>query len=86
MKFVQNNIKTSLLFASIRLWIKPQKITNQKHLLRRAHWLASLLILSNHFPSVCECFSGSWGLIADGIHSAANLVADFVVLFAIIQK
>jgi divalent metal cation (Fe/Co/Zn/Cd) transporter len=27
-------------------------------------------------------FSGSQGLIADGIHSLSDLIADFVVLFA----
>ena len=55
-----------------------------KHQAARRSTLVSVVV--NIFLTVTQVFtgivSGSQGLIADGIHSLSDLVADFVVLFA----
>ena len=43
-------------------------------------------IILSFFQIVAGVFSGSQGLVADGIHSLSNLVADFVVLIASIKS
>lgn len=58
--------------------------TRSKHQAAKRSTLVSVVV--NIFLTVTQVFagivSGSQGLIADGIHSLSDLVADFVVLFA----
>ncbi len=51
---------------------------------RRSTWISVAVNIGLTFVQVIAgLFSGSQGLVADGIHSLSDLVADFVVLLAI---
>lgn len=51
---------------------------------KRSTWVSIAVNLSLTMAQVVTgVFSGSQGLIADGVHSLSDLVADFVVLFAV---
>jgi cation diffusion facilitator family transporter len=51
---------------------------------KRSTWVSVAVNLSLTVAQVAAgLFSGSQGLIADGVHSLSDLVADFVVLFAV---
>ena len=62
------------------------KISNDKQRSQVARKTTLVSVMVNLFLSsfqiLAGIFSGSQGLIADGIHSLSDLVADFVVLLA----
>lgn len=66
--------------------VSVMKISNDKQRSRVARKTTLVSVMVNLFLSsfqiLAGIFSGSQGLIADGIHSLSDLVADFVVLLA----
>lgn len=64
--------------------IAAEEVTPEREKATRQSTLVSVVVnlLLSIGQVVAGFFSGSQGLIADGIHSLSDLVADFVVLFA----
>jgi cation diffusion facilitator family transporter len=61
----------------------PQDIDERASATRRSTWVSVVVnLLLSGTQIVVGVLSKSQGLIADGIHSASDLVADFVVLLA----
>ncbi len=61
----------------------PQDVAERTAATRRSTWVSVVVnLLLTSVQIVVGVLSKSQGLIADGIHSASDLVADFVVLLA----
>ena len=61
----------------------PQDVAERAAATRRSTWVSVVVnLLLTFVQIVVGVLSKSQGLIADGIHSASDLVADFVVLLA----
>ncbi|AKZ62295.1 cobalt transporter [Herbaspirillum hiltneri N3] len=62
--------------------------TDQRYLAGRQSTLVSIVVnvVLTTLQIVTGLFSGSQALVADGVHSLSDLVADFVVLFAARQS
>lgn len=64
--------------------LPEDETTERETVTKRSTWVSVAVNLSLTAAQVATgLFSGSQGLIADGIHSLSDLVADFVVLFAV---
>jgi len=65
----------------------PLSIEPQRSLAARSTWVsAAVNIALSAFQVTLGIVAGSQGLIADGVHSLSDLIADFVVLLATYQS
>ena len=64
-------------------WLEEDQTPEKDAAVRKSTWVSVVVNLGlTAVQVVAGIFSGSQGLIADGIHSLSDLLADFVVLLA----